>query len=144
MRPSKPPIGMLLVRVSRRVGGAFNAELQRAGGSIAMWRVLMALVHGGAGTWTQRTLAAELGIEAPTLQRQLDVMKDADLITKERDAEDRRSVLIEITDTGRERHAALSKVVQRFNQRLGAGIDESVLDKVRDTLLTIEHNATDP
>ncbi|HST98558.1 MAG TPA: MarR family transcriptional regulator, partial [Geodermatophilus sp.] len=63
--PGGPPIGLLLDRVAREISRAFDARLTAAGGSRAVWLVLVALRPGAVAS--QRELADALGVRAATL-----------------------------------------------------------------------------
>ena len=53
------------------------------------------------GARSPGSLAAELGISAPTLTRHLQRLEDSQLIRRSVDSEDRRRVVVELTDSGR-------------------------------------------
>jgi DNA-binding MarR family transcriptional regulator len=53
-----------------------------------------------------RELARAAGVSAPTATRMVDGLQERGIVTRERDAEDRRAVRIALTDAGREAVAA--------------------------------------
>jgi MarR family transcriptional regulator for hemolysin len=140
MRPKRPPIGLQLANTAKSVSRAFNAELAEAGGSLPVWLILTSL--RGEQWRTQLELARALGIEGPTLTRHLDGMERAGLVERRRDQDDRRAVLVELTDAGRELHNRLRKNVVDFDERLRAGLSAEEIDQVRAVLARLEHNVS--
>jgi MarR family transcriptional regulator for hemolysin len=138
MRPEGPPIGLQLANTAKTVTRAFNAALADAGGSLPVWLILTAL--RGEQWRTQLELARSLGIEGPTLTRHLDGMERAGLVERRRDPNDRRAVLVELTDAGRELHTRLRKNVVEFDERLRSGLDQDGLGRLRTLLTRLEHN----
>ena len=140
MRPKRPPIGLQLANTAKSVSRAFNAALAEAGGSLPVWLILTSL--RGEQWRTQLELARSLGIEGPTLTRHLDGMERAGLVERRRDQDDRRAVLVELTDAGRELHNRLRKNVVDFDERLRAGLSAEEIDQVRAVLARLEHNVS--
>jgi DNA-binding MarR family transcriptional regulator len=70
---------------------------RRTGLTFAQRRLLRRL---GDGPRSAGALAAELGIAAPSLTRQLQKLEDRRLITRQVDRDDRRRVLVALTSTG--------------------------------------------
>jgi MarR family transcriptional regulator for hemolysin len=120
------------------VSRAFNDALLAEGGSVPVWLILSSL--GDAPPASQHELARLVGIEGPTLTRHLDQLEAADLVRRTADPDDRRAVRVAPTDAGRELHAKLLAVVIAFNRRLTAGLTQSELDAVRDSLAALEAN----
>jgi MarR family transcriptional regulator for hemolysin len=138
MKPTRTPIGLQLARTSKRVSRAFADALSEAGGSVPMWLVLTNLQ--GQSWPAQHQLARALGIEGPTLTRHLDGLEDQGLVVRTRAPGDRRATLVEITEAGREKHAALLEAVIRFNHRLHAGFAEAEVEQLRGLLERLEQN----
>jgi DNA-binding MarR family transcriptional regulator len=70
---------------------------RRTGLTFVQRRLLRRL---GDGPRSAGALAAELGIAAPSLTRQLQKLEDRRLITRQVDRDDRRRVLVALTSTG--------------------------------------------
>jgi MarR family transcriptional regulator, transcriptional regulator for hemolysin len=68
-RPSGTPIGLHLAQVAKVVNRAFDDALARAGGSLPVWLVLIALKSRQGAN--QRQLADAVGIQGPTLTHHL-------------------------------------------------------------------------
>jgi MarR family transcriptional regulator, transcriptional regulator for hemolysin len=120
------------------VSRAFNDVLADAGASLPIWLILTAL--RGEQWRTQLELARSLGIEGPTLTRHLDGMERAGLVQRRRDPNDRRAVLVELTDAGISLHNRLRGHVIAFDERLRASLSASELEELRAVLAKLEHN----
>jgi MarR family transcriptional regulator for hemolysin len=138
MRPATTPIGLRLFNVSKAVRRAFGDALAEAGGSIPAWLVLVNLK---GGTWrSQHDLAGAVGIEGPTLTRHLDGLERQGLVQRRQDPENRRAVLVELTDEGHALHAKLRDVVVGFDRQLRAGLSAEDLVQLRHLLAALERN----
>src|ERR687885_2824906 len=96
--PHRTPIGLHLAQVAKVVNRAFDDALARAGGSLPVWLVLIALKSRQAAN--QRQLADAVGIQGPTLTHPLTAMESAGLLTRRRDPENRRVHPGELTAAG--------------------------------------------
>ena len=120
MRPRTTPLGLRLFQTSKAVRRAFDSALAEADGSIPTWLVLTQLK---ATAWrSQHELAAAVGIEGPTLTRHLDGLERRGLVHRRQDPENRRAVVVELTDEGHAAHARLLEVVIAFDRRLRKGL----------------------
>jgi MarR family transcriptional regulator for hemolysin len=138
MRPERTPIGLQLASTAKTVSRAFNAALAEAGGTLPVWLILTSL--RGEQWRTQLELARSLGIEGPTLTRHLDGMERAGLVERRRDPDDRRAVLVELTEAGRALHNRLRTNVIAFDERLRGGLGAEDLDRMHAVLARLEHN----
>ena len=116
----QPPIGLALSRASRIVARAFDETLTRAGGSLPMWLVLLHLTVDDVAT--QRELADTLGLREATLSHHLAAMEADGLITRRRDASNRRVQVVALTDDGRARFRQLRDAAVAFDVRLRDGV----------------------
>jgi MarR family transcriptional regulator, transcriptional regulator for hemolysin len=138
-RPSSgPPVGLLLDRVAREVSRAFDVRLTAAGGSRAVWLVLVALRPGAVAS--QRELADALGVRAATLTQQLDVMEAAGLVTRNRDPGNRRVHRVELTAAGLQLFDRLRNAARAHDEQLRAGLDADDLARVVATLEQMRRN----
>jgi len=142
VRPTRTPIGLQLFTASKSVRRAFDRALSEADGSIPMWLVLTKLK---AAAWpSQNDLAAAVGIEGPTLTRHVDALERQGLVRRRQDPDDRRAVVVELTDAGHAAHARLLEVVIAFDRRLRSGISQEEVDTLRELLGKLEENVTAP
>ena len=92
----------------------YNQQAQKYGITTSIGFVLLNIdVEKGA----QATKIAPLmGLEARSLTRMLKSMEERDLIYKEQDPNDGRSVRIYLTDLGKEKREIARKTVKRFDK----------------------------
>jgi DNA-binding MarR family transcriptional regulator len=102
-----------IVKVSKR---AMRADLDRIGLTVPQAIVLNALA------WRDRMSARDLGREcdmlASTATGVIDRLEQHGLVRRERDADDRRVVWIELTDEGRKLQASLPQFGTHFARAL--------------------------
>ena len=97
--PFPVPIGLRLNQAARAVGRAFDEALAEAGGTLPVWLILLNLKIRRPGT--QRELAEAVGIREATLTHHLNAMDADGLITRTRDAANRRIQVVTLTEQGR-------------------------------------------
>ena len=141
MRPTTTPIGLRLFNTSKAVRRAFDEALVEAGGSIPIWLVLTNLK--GSSWRSQHDLARAVGIEGPTLTRHLDGIEQLGLVKRRQDPDNRRAVLVELTEEGRALHARLLDVVRAFDRRLRSGLSAEDVMELRRLLEQLDRNVTD-
>jgi MarR family transcriptional regulator for hemolysin len=129
--PFPLPIGLRLTQASRTVGRAFDEALAEAGGSLSVWLILLNLQIRQPGT--QRELAEAVGIREATLTHHLNAMDADGLITRTRDAANRRVQVVALTGKGDEAFLRYRGVAMAFDARLNAGLT----DADRTTLATL-------
>ncbi len=141
-RPTEMPIGRFLWDVVTALSREFDAELARAGGSRAMWFVLLALAdHPGA---SQREIAEKVGVQDATLTHHLAAMEESGLIRRYRAPEDRRVQRIELTEEGTALFRRLAKTARAFDERLRRGVPDDEIARTKDTLARLLANVTGP
>ena len=137
--PAEPPLGLRLGRTARLVGQAFERAMAEAGGSAALWQVLL-LVRSQA--WgTQSRLAEALGITGATLTHHLNAAERQGLVRRWREPENRRVQRVELTPEGIALFERLREVAAGFDERLRSGLDPdeleqfaSFLDRIREAI----------
>src|SRR3954470_3576336 len=96
--PAQWPSGRLLSAAARRVERDFNAHL-------AAWDLnhasLPVLVHLSSGPLSQRELAAACGVTEQTTSRVVARMERTGYVTRTPHEQDRRRLVLTITDAGR-------------------------------------------
>ena len=141
-RPREQPIGLLLTQTAKTLTRSFDAALAERGGSLPSWLVLLSLV--GAEHRSQRSIAADVGIEGPTLTHHLNRMEAAGLVTRARDPQNRRAHLVALTGEGRATFDTLLGAVVAFDERLRSGFAEDELATLRVLLHQLAVNAMTP
>ncbi|AWS43390.1 MarR family winged helix-turn-helix transcriptional regulator [Streptosporangium sp. 'caverna'] len=125
-------LGWQLGTVAKTARARFEALLARAGGSFTTWKILEVLdVHGPL---KQRDLAAAVGIEGPTLTRQLERLDAQNLVTRRRVGGDRRITEIAPTQDGVALHSALRRAAEQANHELADGLSPHEIETLRSTL----------
>src|SRR3982751_6048358 len=119
--PKQIDFGFNIARLSRRLRQAVDAELHAFGLTDATWRPLAYVGRLGGGV-RQKELATALGIEGPSLVRQLDNLERRGLIERREDESDRRARGIHLTRAGRELAVRAARIGAGFQTRLLNGV----------------------
>jgi MarR family transcriptional regulator for hemolysin len=133
------PIGLFVTRSAKTVSRAFDAALASQDGNLATWLVLASLAGGLRSS--QRTIAAGLGIEGATLTHHLNRRESAGLVSRQRDASDRRTQQVELTPAGQAHFGALLETVQAFDREVRRVFSPDELATLRALLQRVADNA---
>lgn len=139
--PAKPPVGLLLSRVSRAVGREFDAALAEVGGSVPMWLIMISLKLKKLAN--QQELADAVGIRGATLTHHLTAMEAAGLVARRRDDTNRRAQRVELTEAGEREFRRIRTTVAAFDRRLRRGLSDAELNAFTDVLNRLHTNAID-
>ena len=139
--PARTPIGLVLARTARTASRAFDEALAAAGGSLPVWLILLTLQTRQLAN--QRELAEAVGIRGATLTHHLNAMEDGGLVTRHRDAANRRIQHVELTAAGEALFRQLAGAALAFDQRLRAGLDDRDLDVLEGILSRLHANIAD-
>jgi MarR family transcriptional regulator, transcriptional regulator for hemolysin len=123
--PFQPPIGLRLAQAARAVERAFDEALGEAGGSLPVWLVLLNLKIRKPAS--QRELADAVGVREATLTHHLNAMDARGLVTRTRDAANRRVQVVALTEAGEAAFARLRDTAIAFDARLRAGLADTDL-----------------
>jgi MarR family transcriptional regulator, transcriptional regulator for hemolysin len=140
--PFPLPIGLRLNQAARAVGRAFDEALAEAGGSLPVWLILLNLTIRRPGT--QRELAEAVGIREATLTHHLNAMDADGLISRTRDAANRRIQVVTLTDKGNQAFLALRTAAVAFDTQLRAGLDDADLATLTALLSRLSANVATP
>src|SRR5204863_9371605 len=88
------------------------------------FQVLAGVVDAAGHALTQRALMAQVRRTSGTMSVRLARLERAGLVTREPDAEDRRSVTVTLTDAGRELVEAARPSYDEAAKRLAAGLPD--------------------
>jgi MarR family transcriptional regulator, transcriptional regulator for hemolysin len=122
------PVGLRLSQVARTVSRAFDEALDEAGGTLPVWLILLNLkIHKPAN---QRKLAEKVGVREATLTHHLNAMDAGGLVTRTRDAANRRVHVVELTDAGEAAFVRMQQAAIAFDARLRAGLTDADLDQL--------------
>jgi MarR family transcriptional regulator, transcriptional regulator for hemolysin len=133
------PIGLRLNQAARTVGRAFEDALEEAGGTLPTWLILLNLKIRQPPN--QRELAEAVGIREATLTHHLNALDARGLITRTRDAANRRIHVVELTEAGEATFTRLAQAAAAFDTKLRAGLSEPDLDRLGDLLARLAANA---
>ncbi|MGV9269389.1 MarR family winged helix-turn-helix transcriptional regulator [Kitasatospora sp. NPDC003701] len=129
--PQVETIVQTLSRVARRMGVAYSRQLTVLGITSAEWEVLKALVVAGSPyRLGPGELAKRLGLTPAAMTHRIDRMVAEDLVTRERDETNRVRVIIELTETGRDKWLESMRMAAVFEEELlqdVVGEDRTVL-----------------
>ena len=109
----------LLTVTQRRVARGVSAVLAEDGASLDGYRLLRSLTGGGR---SMGELVTVLHLPAPTLTRLVDGLVDGALAYRLPDAEDRRRVVVHLSDLGRARLDRLEALVRAHESALAASM----------------------
>jgi MarR family transcriptional regulator, transcriptional regulator for hemolysin len=119
------PIGLRLSQAARAVERAFDKALAEAGGTLPVWLILLNLkIHKPVN---QQELAKAVGVREATLTHHLNAMDARGLITRTRDAANRRFQVVTLTEAGEAAFLRLRRAAMTFNARLSAGLTDADL-----------------
>ena len=137
-RPDGPAIGRQLASTARAVSRAFDQALGSAGGSLPTWLVLLTLKTRPVAN--QSELAAQVGVQGPTLTHHLNAMEAAGLLTRHRDPANRRSQVVELTEQGEEAFQRMRLTAAGFDRQLRTGLDAAEIAVLAKLLSTLQDN----
>jgi MarR family transcriptional regulator, transcriptional regulator for hemolysin len=133
------PIGLQLTRTARTVSQAFERAMAEAGGSAATWQVLLIV---RSQKWEKQSqMAAAMGITAATLTHHLNALESQGLVRRWREAANRRTQQVELTERGAALFERLRGVAMTHDARLRRGFSEeetaqlaSLLERLADSV----------
>jgi MarR family transcriptional regulator for hemolysin len=137
-RPVHQPLGLHLSRISKTVSRAFDDTLAEAGGSLPVWLVLLNLKARRLSN--QRELADAVGVTEATLTHHLNAMEREGLLTRRRDANNRRIHVVELTGAGEDLFTRLRDAAVAFDRRLRRGVSAAELDALGGALERLAGN----
>lgn len=136
-----PPIGLRLNQAARVVGQQFDRALTEAGGSLPVWLVLLSLSSGKPEN--QRALATVVGLAEATLSHHLNSMERLGLVTRERNATNRRVHDVTVTEEGTELFLRLRHAAEAFDARLNRGLPAQDQARLAELLDQVVANISD-
>lgn len=128
----------LINRAGARLAAAFSAEIAPHGIELREWRVLAALHAKGPGRLSD--LAASTSIDISTLSRLVGRMTGSGLISRAREASDRRAVHIRLTAKGRDAVAAIVPRARAYQRTALRGFAQAEAESLRRMLTRVFRN----
>lgn len=124
------PIRLAWLKISR----LYNLEASKHGGSMSLGYILLNIDYEGTPS---TRLGPRMGMEATSLARTLKSMEEKKLIFRKTDQEDKRRVLIFLTEEGIKMRDVAKKTVIKFNDKLQSKIDKKKLETFFDVIYDI-------
>jgi DNA-binding MarR family transcriptional regulator len=129
--------------INRRIKRMHDETLDQLGLTMSDWHVLTALRWGGE---RHRRKAGELARRADltsgAMTSRLDALEKEGLVRRLRDPDDRRSVLVELTDKGREKHEQTMGIQAQKEALLAEALTEREKEQLnsllRRVMITLE------
>jgi MarR family transcriptional regulator for hemolysin len=140
--PFPVPIGLRLNQAARAVERAFDEALAAAGGTLPVWLVLLNLKIRRPAN--QRELAEAVGIREATLTHHLNAMDARGLITRTRDAANRRVQVVTLTEAGEKDFLRLREAAIAFDAKLRTGLADADLATLSALLSHLAANVGTP
>ena len=123
------------------VAKMYNEEAGKKGSTMATGFILLNIDPENGTPST--SLGPKMGMEATSLSRTLKTMEDKDLIIRKPNPEDGRSILICLTDFGKEMREYSKSVVLTFDEKVRENISDDDLKtfmKVANTIMDLISN----
>jgi len=136
------PIGLRLNQAARAVERAFDEALAEAGGTLPIWLILLNLKIRTPGN--QRELAEAVGVREATLTHHLNAMDARGLVTRTRDAANRRIQVVALTEAGEAAFLRLRDTAVAFDAQLRAGLSDADVARLSELLGQLAANAGSP
>src|ERR1700685_885652 len=123
--PFPLPIGLRLSQAARAVERAFDEALGEGGGPLPVWLILLNLKIRKPAN--QRKLAEAVGVREATVTHHLNAMEARGLVTRTRDAANRRGQVVALTEAGEAAFVRLRDTAMAFDAKLRAGLADADL-----------------
>ncbi|MDG2313822.1 MAG: MarR family transcriptional regulator [Flavobacteriaceae bacterium] len=133
----KRTIDHVLRATWQAVAKMYNEEAAKADSTMATGFALLS-IDPDEGT-PSTALGPRMGMEATSLSRILNSMEERGLIARKPHPNDRRSVLIHLTDLGLEKRAVSREFVLQFNNRIREEVDQEALNQFYSVIDTIQN-----
>lgn len=136
-------IGLLVVGVSRLWRQRLDERLRPLGLSQAKWAALYRLARLERAP-TQAELAAELGVEGPTVARLLARLEASGHIERRPSPADRRLKVVHLTARARAEAASIDRIARKLRAELLAGLDPAAVEATWQVLRELQHRLEPP
>jgi DNA-binding MarR family transcriptional regulator len=132
-RPAR--IGFLLTQLGSLAAENFAAKTRELGVTPPEAGVMRIL--GRQDGMNQRELAEKLGVAQSRVVALVDSLESAGLIIRERSATDRRSQVLQVTDSGRDLLTGLRTAAERQEAEIAEGLSPNDRDQLYELLLKL-------
>lgn len=122
--------------ISRKMTRYYNNKLAPYGITIVQsWVLLFLSAQDGSSL---KDIAGAIQLDSPVVTGLIDRLVKEDLVVREEDPEDRRSLKISLTPRGRQVVAEIAPTVDEYNQRIKSIITENDADAFERALEVLE------
>jgi len=118
-----------IILIARRYRAMLDEKLRPMGYGTARMEALSTIARSPEPS-AQIAIAKRIGIEGPTLTRMLDTLEADGLVVRRQDPSDRRTKLIELTESGRQALEDITAVAHAFRASVLIGLSDAELDQV--------------
>ena len=134
-------IDYILRATWQAVSRMYNEEASKFEGSMAIGFALLSIdkEDGTPSTY----ISNRMGMEPTSLTRTLKTLEEKGLITRKKNPEDGRGVLISLTDLGKEMRGKSKETVIKFNETIKNNISEEKLNHFMEVAETINDLITE-
>jgi MarR family transcriptional regulator for hemolysin len=117
-----------------------DKTLSEAGLTLSTAACFYSISRVGEGS-RQVALAEDMGIKAPTLVRQLDILEDCGLITRRDEAADRRTRLVYLAKAGKTLASKIDTMIVELTREMMHGIPASDIEIAKKVFARVVANA---
>ena len=132
-----------LLCFGRAVRKHFEVRLAQSGIGLtaAQARILMRLNYSGA--MAQKAVADAIDVAPPTVAATVEIMERDGLISRQRNPADRRELLVELAERGRNKLPALFELFEALETWLTEGLSQQRVDRLIDELSVLRERLSD-
>ena len=114
-----------LSKIHYRLTSHFKRELKRIGIDLSPGQIGILLMLEGLGETTMGNLSRTLEIDNAAITRLVDKLEKGQLVGRRVNPDDRRQMLITISDGGLEKATAVKRVAQAANRKIEEGFSKA-------------------
>ena len=132
-----------LLCFGRAVRRHFETRIAQSGIGLtaAQARILMRLNFSGA--MAQKALADSIDVAPPTLAATVEIMERDGLVSRQRNPADRRELLVELAERGRDKLPGLFELFEALESWLIEGLSQQRVDRLLDELSVLRERLSD-
>ena len=132
-----------LLCFGRAVRKHFEARIARSGIGLtaSQARVLMRLNYSGG--LAQKALAEGIDVAPPTLAATVEIMEREGLVSRERNPVDRRELIVDLAERGREKLPAIFALFEALETWLTEGVSQQRVDRIIEELSVLRERLSD-
>ncbi|QRM53130.1 MarR family transcriptional regulator [Sinorhizobium sp. BG8] len=133
-----PPLGGSIVQAARSMRTVLSRNLLSAGLYAGQDGVIMALAEEGG--LTAGSLAARLGVKAPTMTRTIGRLEAQGFVERRPDEDDGRLTVVHLTDAGRSSLSVIGEAVRVSEGQAVEGLSEKEIRTLSKLLRAVDDN----